>query len=327
MADPLAPGKDTQGYELFALMRRLECLHHDRPRLGEARLPREEPLRFGQDADCRFAPGEVATIRPGGPGRLPRIAIRAFGLTGPRGPLPATLTEYIRQRAQQAGDYGWNAFLDIFQHRLICLYYRAWAAGQPVIGADRPFDDPFARLLGACTGQDPLAPSGAETRARYYFAGFLAGRQRPVEGLVKILADYFGVPVCITPFVGAWLDVGSDDCTHLGHNRTPLGLGCMLGARVWSRQHRFRLTLGPLDAAAATRFLPDGSSFAALVRWVGDYCAARQDWQLELQLTPESCQSARLGADTRVGRTSWLGRPLNPRLKINPATMQRTHHG
>lgn len=327
MADTLNPAARARRFELFALMRRLECRRPDLPRLGEARGPHEEAVRFGQDPDLRFAAGEVARMTPAQPGQPPRVAVRAFGLTGPRGPLPATMTEYIDQRVRLAGDRTWQAFLDMFQHRLICLYYRAWASAQPVIGTDRAHSDPFTRLLAATTGHAGEGLSGAESRARLWFAGLLGGRQRHAEGLERILTAYFGVGARITPCVGHWLAVGADHCTRLGRSRVPLGQGCMVGTRVWTRQQRFRLTLGPLGRTDVARFLPDGRSFPALVRWIGDYCGARLDWQLELHLTPEACTPARLGGGSRIGRTSWLGTPASPCLHFHPDMMQRTPHG
>jgi type VI secretion system protein ImpH len=327
MPNVLGNGTTPQRFELFALMRGLECRHPAQPRLGEALRPRDEAIRFGQHPDPGFAPGEVAHQPAVRHGQRPHLAIAAFGLTGPRGPLPSALSEYIHQRARQENDHGWSAFLDVFQHRLTCLYYRAWAAGQPVIGADRPHDDPLARLLSACSGHESLGLSDAESRARLFFAGLLCGHSRPAAGLAKILGGYFGVPARVEPFIGTWLTVEPEDCTRLGQSRISLGQGCMVGTRAWSRQHRFRLTLGPLGATDTARFLPEGRSFVALQRWVNDYCAGRLEWQLELQPAPDACPPARLGASARIGRSCWLGRPQAPCLRISPDRTQRTPHG
>ena len=42
-------------FGFFQVLRRIECLHRDRPRIGEARRHAEEYLRLGQDPSLEFA--------------------------------------------------------------------------------------------------------------------------------------------------------------------------------------------------------------------------------------------------------------------------------
>jgi predicted component of type VI protein secretion system len=60
-------------------------------------------------------------------GARPRLGVRFFGLTGPQGPMPLHFTEYVRERARNHGDPTLARFLDLFHHRLLSLFYRAWA--------------------------------------------------------------------------------------------------------------------------------------------------------------------------------------------------------
>ena len=69
--------------------------------------------------------------------------MRLFGLFGPNGPLPIHLTEYARERLQHGGDATLCRFLDVFHHRFLALFYKAWAQAQPHVNRDRPAQDRF----------------------------------------------------------------------------------------------------------------------------------------------------------------------------------------
>ena len=125
--------------------------------LGPARRPVDEPVRLGQDPDLSFAPAPLASFETGRDGRPPRLQVRLFGLLGPNGPLPLHLTEYARERLRHAGDPTLSRFLDLFHHRFLTLFYRAWAQAQPHVNRDRPDDDRFAAYIGSFFGMAPAA--------------------------------------------------------------------------------------------------------------------------------------------------------------------------
>src|SRR3954468_7658263 len=128
-------------YDFYQTLRRIECLYAERPRWGRAMRPAEEPVRLGQDPDLAFAPAPLASFKPGEQGRPARLQVRLLGLLGPNGPLPLHITEYARERLLHANDPTLSRFLDVFHHRLMTLFYRAWAQAQPHVSRDRPADD------------------------------------------------------------------------------------------------------------------------------------------------------------------------------------------
>src|SRR6476661_870390 len=138
-------------YDFYQTLRRLECLFDRSPRWGEALRPIDEPVRLGQDPDLSFAPAPLASFGAQD-GKPPRLQVRLFGLFGPNGPLPIHLTEYARERLQHAGDPTLSRFLDVFHHRFLALFYRAWAQAQPHVNRDRPKDDRFTTYVGALLG-------------------------------------------------------------------------------------------------------------------------------------------------------------------------------
>ena len=80
----------------------------------------------------------------------------------------------------------------------------------------------------------------------------------------------------------------------------------MLGSRVWSRTHKFRVVFGPLTLGEYLRLLPGGISFHRLIPIVRNYAGDTLDWDVNLQLRPEDVPATRLGVQGRLGWTTWL---------------------
>src|SRR5690606_19296656 len=120
--------KDSpHGFDFFQAMRRIECLHPEKPRLGAGLRPMDEPVRLAQEPSMAFAPASLSSFLLPAGGRPARMEVRFFGLLGPNGPLPLHLTEYARMRLLNAGDATFARFLDMLNHRFLMLFYRAWA--------------------------------------------------------------------------------------------------------------------------------------------------------------------------------------------------------
>jgi len=304
-------------YDFYQTLRRLECLYDDKPRWGKALRPIDEPVRLGQDPDLSFAPSPLASFETRGD-RPPRLQVLLFGLFGPNGPLPLHLTEYARERLHHNGDPTFSRFLDIFHHRFLALFYRAWAQAQPTVSHDRPRDDRFTAYVGTFIG---IAPASFRDRdavpdlAKLFHVGALIRQVRNVEGLTQILEHFFRVPVRIEEFVGHWLRLATTERAFLEGTRAPLGAGAVLGGRVWDRQHKFRIHLGPLTLAEYESFLPGGAPLRKLVDWVRLYLCYELDWDLRLLLKQDQVPKLSLGGATRLGWTTWLG----TRRKATPA--------
>ena len=234
-----------------------------------------------------------------------------FGLFGPDGPLPLHLTEYARDRRRNHRDPTFQRFADIFHHRALSLFYRAWADVRPTVSFDRPEQDRFGLYVGALIGlgMDSLRDRDAmPDLTKLHFAGHLALQTRHAEGLADILSAFFAMPVRVQSFIGAWLTLPPADRTRLGEGRRTAALGqtALLGGRVWSRQHKFRIVIGPLSLAEYERLLPGGGSFHRLVPIVRNYAGDTMVWDVNLILRREEVPPTRLGGFGRLGWTTWL---------------------
>lgn len=315
---------DPSAFDFFALLRRVDSLRRPLPRTGEAQRPRQEALRLAQAPELDFAPAPLHALQwpAGGSSRTaPRLVVRFFGLLGPQGPMPLHFTEVVRERLLHHGDATLAHFLDLFHHRLLSLFYRAWAQAQPVVHLDRPGEDRFRVWLGALAG----APSGTGAlppQALAYQAGWLTARSRHPEMLAKVIGQFFGVRARVEEHVGQWLPMAQEDRTRLSfarnrpeRNATPpagLGRSANAGSRVWDRQYRFRLQLGPLTHAQVLSFLPGGEAWPRLLHWVRLLAGREMQWELQLEIAAGEQPPPRLGRtpgqSPRLGLTSRLGR-------------------
>ena len=296
-------------HDFYQTLRRLECLYSSKPRWGRARRPVDEPVRLGQDPDLAFAPAPLASFEHSGEGP-PRLQVRLFGLLGPNGPMPTHFTEYVRERLRHAGDPTLSRFLDVFHHRFLAMFYRAWAQAQPHVSHDRPDDDRFSAFVGAFVGLAPASFRGRDAvadLAKFFHVGTLVRHARNAEGLAAILEHFFLVRAGVEQFVGHWMPLGPAERTHLGRSGAVLGSGAVVGSRVWDRQHKFRVHLGPLTLEQYESFLPGGVLLPKLVDWVRLYVNFEFEWDVRLWLERREVPVVRLGRGGRLGWTTWLG--------------------
>jgi type VI secretion system protein ImpH len=301
-------------FEFHVALRRFDALRAGQPRLGEAERPSEERLRLGQTPSSAFTGSEVTDYVEEGddPDRaLARLTVGFLGLWGPNGPLPSHLTEYAHERLHHAGDPTLVRFVDVFHHRMLVLFHRAWATAQPTVSMDRPESDAFAGYVGALMGLGLEATrqrGGVTDFAKLHYAPLFSASSRNADGLRDVLADYFEMPVAIEEFVGEWLDLPEDERWHLGSSRETGALGRVaLGGRIWSRANKFRVLLGPLGGADFERMLPGGAGIAELTSLVRLYTNDEWDWDLRLALSPSISAPIRLGRGGRLGWTTRIG--------------------
>jgi type VI secretion system protein ImpH len=316
--------------DFFQALRLLENAHPDKPRIGASLRPRDDAVRFGRDPSLGFEPGAIAGFTPATGDAKARLAVNFFGLFGANGPLPLHLTEYARDRARNHGDHTLVAFMDVFHHRMVSLFYRARAVADPAISLDRPDSDRFADYVGSLFGIGTRAMQGRDEIgdfAKLHFAGLMANQRRPAAGLVTILRAYFKLPVDIEQFVGHWMKIPLDGQTRIGmeDRGNRLGTSAVLGKKVWDCQHKFRLVIGPLDYADYERMLPGGASMTRLVDWVKTYAGTVLDWDVRLVLKQSDVPPLTLGA-RRLGWTTYLASGPAARdarqLLINPTARQ-----
>lgn len=295
-------------FDLFQAIRRLECTFRERPRFGEAIRAADEPVRFGQEPSLAFPDRAIASLSTQGDGP-PRLSTFTFGVFGPNGPLPLHLTEYARDRLRNAGDATLARFMDVFHHRMLTLFFRAWAATEPTVARDRPALDRFAVWLGSLLGIGLPSTRDRDVipdRTKLYYAGLLARPTRDAGGLAAIVGDLYGVAARVEEFVGEWVDIPPAHRSRLGRVSCTLGIDAVLGKRAWLRTGKFRLVLGPLRRRELEGFLPGSARLEELSSLVRCYAGDTLAWDLELVLATAEWRPMALGG-ARLGWDSWVG--------------------
>jgi type VI secretion system protein ImpH len=303
-------------FDFLQVLRRLDSLDPKRPCLGSSTKAVDDPVRLGQEPSTAFAPATISDFRAGKSGKAPHLLVQFLGLLGPNGPLPLHLTEYARDRLRNAGDPTFARFLDVFNHRMLCLFYRGWAQAQPTVSLDRPEEDRFGVYVESLfgTGMPTYRDRDAmPDLAKRHYAGHFSCQTRHPDGLRSILAGFLRLPVYIEELVGHWLALPEDGQWRLGESPVTgtLGESTIVGSRVWDRQSKFRVRIGPLGLKDYERMLPGGDSLARVIAVVRNYTGDQLSWDLNLILKRAEVPPVRLGGAGRLGWTTWLtSRPL-----------------
>jgi type VI secretion system protein ImpH len=307
-------------FEFFQAVRLLErSLPHRQP-IGYFAAPDEEVVRFCAHLSAGFPPGPIYEIVAAGDDRESLQMVVAFmGLTGPMGVLPRHYTTWLFQRAQRR-DHTLRAWLDIFNHRFVSLFYRAWEKYRFPFAYERAVrrqtgHDRFSQcLLALCSmGSSQVRSKLAiADETLMYYAGLFSRHPRSSSGLTSLLSDYFGVPVTVQQFVGRWLTIPAEERSRLstGATHNILGSTTVLGQRVWQQHARFRLRLGPLSLDEYGQFLPTGDALRPLLQLTRLFVGHNRTFDLQLVLKRTEVPPCRLGATgssaPRLGWTAWL---------------------
>ena len=297
-------------YDFYQFMRLIECMYPDKQRFGYSVKPSDDAIRIGQLPSMQFAPGALARFEMNAD--YPAVLkVFFFGLFGPNGPLPIHLTEFARHRMNIARDPTFAEFADLFHHRLLSLFYRAWADKEPTTQLDRPHNDRFSIYVGSLLG---IAERSQQQRdcvcdhTKFHFAAHLGCQTKHADGLIAVLRSYFQVPIAMEEFVGEWLTIPKDGlcCLNADQQTGQLGVSATIGLHSWQCMHKFRLIAGPLDLQQFESFLPNGEKITAFSDLVKNYIGFEFKWDLNLILKKEEVPAARLGKYGWLGWNSWL---------------------
>jgi type VI secretion system protein ImpH len=314
----------SEAFDFFELLRRLE---REGRLFGHSGRLAREPARLDQHVRLGFSPRDVMHFTAEGEKTPARVTVANFGLLGPEGPMPLHVTRWVMDRlsqrwfagqeAKETSDTTFVDFVNVLQHRLTALFYRAWADATPAVQVERADGDRLLAMLRSMAGiglpgtreKESTGDNTGLDRVKVAQSASLAIQRDGPERLTQFLAEAFGVPVRLKEFVAAWLTVPVSLQTRLSAAHASLGSAATIGPRTFSRQSRIEILVGPLDLKTYMSFLPDGGRLRLFARAVRDLIGEGLDVDLRLVLARPEVPQARLGR-SQLGRTAWLA-PAN----------------
>jgi type VI secretion system protein ImpH len=329
---------EPQRFDFFQAVRLLSLAgvgdRSDADGAGDARLPPENglddmPVRFRAEVGLGFPASAVSsfTMPPVGNDQphessAPEMTVTFLGLAGTGGVLPWHYTQLLIDRVR-GKDLGLRDFLDLFNHRLVAQFYRAWEKCHFYVGYELSRrggggTDRFTQMLFGLVGLGTPGLRGRQSISDdvlLHYAGHFSHRPRSAAALGQIVSDLFRLPAEVEQFRGQWMPLPARDQTQLRRGRNnALGVSAIAGSRVWGVEHKFRVRLRVNRYETFREFMPDGAAHRSFADVVRSFVGPAYDFDLQLVLPGMEVPSCRLGAAAgiRLGWNAWMfGTPVS----------------
>ncbi|MBX9703608.1 MAG: type VI secretion system baseplate subunit TssG, partial [Silvanigrellaceae bacterium] len=237
------------------------------------------------------------------------ILVNFFPLTGAQGVYPDYLSEMLTDKSF-LNDYSLEDFLDIFNHRLLLIFYQMLKAVKPYLSLSNPGSDQVSGWFYGLMGlNSPVQEEfvGLNPRPLLFYTGLLSQRKKSLSALSVLLNDYFCMKVEVFDFIGDFYPLLQSETTYLGKhltNETRLGQGAVLGNSVWLQGNKMRLKLFLKEQHEPQDFYPGGKFFLALVSLVK--FATEAFYNFEIQIIQKHIHRTKLSMKTKLGYNTWL---------------------
>lgn len=317
---------EPERFGFFQAVRLLYRAHGIAPAAGGSLAG--ELVRFTVPAHLNFPAGELYALSANDPAADDslryRMSVQFLGLTGPSGVLPRHYTEWL-MALQKARDPAARDFMDMFNHRLLSLFWRAWAKHRIDVGHELSYGRPAAGVLHhvydliglgtpalhalvASPNRGTTAGHPLPAAALGYYSGLVAQRPHGVGALAQVIGDIVDAQVEVIGCHGTWQRIPVRDRTRLGRSNQRFGEGCVLGSRFWDRQTTVRVRIGPMRLRGFEALLPSRDLLARVVELLRFLTSLALDLEIQLVLQAESVPRARIGGSkpARLGWNSWL---------------------
>ncbi len=302
-------------FDFFQAVRLLERIYPNRKPIGREALPNQEIIRIRSRMSLDFPASQIYEIRDfvdeTTEETKQEMIVNFMGLTGPSGVLPIRYTELLVDRARYRDTAMWS-FLDIYTHRSVSLFYRAWEKYRFPVQYERG-NDQFTEYLFDFVGLGTDGLRGrqsVEDETLLPYAGLLAQKPHSAISLERMISDYFEIEAKVEQFFGQWLDLDDESITRIGTANNKLGYNSIAGTKIWDQQSKFRLRLGALPFQKFQAFLPNGSAHQALKSLVKLMSGQELDFDIQLVLeakqVPGCILTTRALRRPMLGWSSWL---------------------
>ncbi len=299
------------------LMRLVQIKRDDLPRVGYAQTPKDEAFRLGQMPFLHFPSTSIASINES---HLHNeellVLVYFFGLLGTNGPLPLSLTNYVYQRCIHKYDSATRRFLDLINHRLLTLFFRAFAHNEQAISFDRLGGD-FSKIILSLTGTIHEDFKQLPHHTGQSLAKFLSLKEKSLEGLNRALHSFFNIKIEVKDFIFSSQIIPEDLRLKLSDKNTAiLGSGAQLGSHYYSRTKTLKILVGPLTYEESLEFMPGKEKYLQLRCLVILYSQSPVDLEINLLIKNETIQNSKLDGKYALGQSLHLLSKDNPNNRI-----------
>jgi len=287
---------------------------------GTGLSPSQDPVHFSVKPGFSFPASDIQGISANGHGTALKMTVNFMGLIGPKGVLPDWYNAYAENRRYKK-DEAFIDFLDLFQHRAISLFYRAWKKYRLVENYRTDGTDAISNVLESLGGTgahekeaNPEFFSHARQRL-IFFCGLVSRTVPTVAAIETVASQAIGAPATVEQFVERSIPVHRQDRTRLGRRNSTLKSDALCGGKIRDASSFFRVHLGPLTWKQYLAFTP-GSANVEMVRELIAYLAGIEyEFEIKLVIRGSEIPALRLGNKIQgpvLGRTATLRRPHRP---------------
>lgn len=319
----------SQGYRFnfFQAVSLLEQIYKDQVEVGHTGPVKDEIVQLLPNNSLGFPAADVAriTLDENDDGREKwKILQNFFGLYGPNSAAPIFIAESVNQCIDTADPL--KDFLDIFNHRVLSLYYRAQKKGNTLKSVSTTHSNPISNILYAMMGRDFNTNESnwevSPDRLLRHCSLFSSSNRNP-SGLEKLISDYFSLSdVQVVPFARRRIKIPKSSQGRLSavQNHAALGESFILGEIVEDITGQFNLRIKVPDMRTFKQFQPGEARYKELIFLVNMYVQYRLGFTLEFILPTEEVRSlaiSGLNPDGKLGQSSWVGAPTEKETTVS----------
>ncbi|MFO7713048.1 type VI secretion system baseplate subunit TssG [Desulfosarcina sp.] len=302
-------------FSFYRAVHLLERFSGNRKRLGRTLVPSEEPVRFSVKKGLSFPASDISDLKSGASDGPPKMEVAFIGLTGPSGILPHWYTQLLMERTRE-NDHALAAFFDLFNHRLITLFYLSWKKYRFPENYESGARDRLSTYLLSLSGLGTSRLTemiGLPEESLSFYSGLLS---RPVASAVAIeaaVAYFADARVRLEQNIERIVDLDTPDQTQLGTANATLGDDAICGSQVWECQTKFRVHIGPVGKIKFVRLMPSGDLLVPIFSLVRCMVGIEYEFEIRIYLKKAEvpiCQLGATGADApMLGWTTWVSTP------------------
>ncbi|MGK0442592.1 MAG: type VI secretion system protein ImpH [Pseudohongiellaceae bacterium] len=299
-------------------------------KVGHDNGPEFESIRFKGNTSLSFSGRSIGSHKLLKSGETEQsrheIVVNFMGLAGSSGILPKHYTRIMQERLKNK-DTALRDFLDLFNHRLIALFYRAWEKYRIAFQHESYMltaqADPFTKVLKSLSGQhventfDP----------QLFYAGHFQRQVKSANNLKLMLQDLLSMSVDIHSFSGQWLPINKRDrfviTSQHANKQQRLGSGLLAGSRYWDISSKITIEFGSVSYRRYTQLLPGEPKRALLEKLINNYVAPHLNVDLVFNIKSHQTTLPRLGGIIKLGQTLWLNSDTKNSLRSHTALQRK----